>query len=53
MAGNGWKWLEWLKIAGNGWKLLNWLEIAGHGWKSPDIAKKWLELARNGRNKYT
>ena len=25
-ARNGWKWLEWLKMAGNGWE---WLRIAG------------------------
>ena len=31
MAGNGWKWLEWMKIAGmagNGWNCRN-------GWKWP------------------
>ena len=44
IAGNCWKWPEWLGMAGNGWNGLIdwiWLKIAGNGWNG----WKWLERA--------
>ena len=39
---NGSKWLqiaENLEIAGNDWKWLDWLETAGHDWKWLEMAE--------------
>ena len=57
LAGNGWKWLEWLKMARNGWKGLKMAKMAVNAWKwlgwlcywlQPGNYCKWLELAVNG-----
>ena len=43
MAGNDWKWLEWLKTADNGWK---WLEITEKWWNGWIL----LEMVGHGPN---
>ena len=52
MTGNGWKCLEWLKMAekiyGNGWNCRQWLEMNGNGlngWQISENGYKWLEIA--------
>ena len=41
MAGNGWKWMEWLTINENCWNGRNWLDIVINGWK---------QMEKNGEN---
>ena len=57
LAGNGWKWLEWLKIGWTVWKGLEMGKMAINAWKWLDWLWywlqsgnycKWLELAVNG-----
>ena len=62
MAGNDWKWHEWLEmagiagLAGNGWTGWKWLEmtdIAGNCWKLMEMTgngRKWLYMADMVKN---
>ena len=40
MAGNGWKWMEWLEMNGIAGKGLKQLKVAGNEWK-------WMEMTGN------
>ena len=46
MAGNSWKWLEWLTITRNCWKCLEPANMAENGWNGSN----WRDIAGIARN---